>query len=241
VFYPSAWHVREIISFDLAVLWPRRYATTSERFRNSDSDSRSRFLDRTGVRYRILPTRRASHRTPILAIPYFLESFLFDWGEGVAPRVAVVPEARVLPDIGLQVDALFQTGWDHRTTVLVEREPEPAGVTGAPQPAFARFVEDRSNRVVVEAGAGARGGYLVLLDSYSPEWLVRVDGLLAEMLQANGLFRAVRLSPGRHMVEFFYRPRALELGATVSAIGLSVTVVCLVWPRRRRAAATTAS
>ena len=234
VFYPSAWHAREMLSYDLAVLWPRHYATTTERFRNADPDRRERFLERTGVRYRVLPTRRASGRTPIMPIPFFMESFLFDWGSGVASRVAVVSEARVIPDIDQQIKALFQPGWDFRTTVLVDRTPEPAGLPGAPLPASARVIEDRSNRVVVEAAAGADGGHLVLLDSYSPDWRVRVDGRWASIAQANGLFRAVRLAPGRHLVEFLYRPWALAWGAAVSGLALALTLACLFWPPGRR-------
>ena len=41
-FYPSAWHAREILSFDLAVLWPRRMTYTADRFRNSQRERRDR-------------------------------------------------------------------------------------------------------------------------------------------------------------------------------------------------------
>lgn len=233
-FYPSSWHTREMLSFDLAALWPRRFTTTSERFRNSQRERRDRFLDRTGVRYRILPARHAAGRTPVMPIPYFLESFLFDWGADVTPRVAVVSDARVVSDLDQQADALFEPGWDSRTTVLVERQPEAAGDAGLPVPPFAKFVADTSNRVVLQAGAAAEGGYLVLLDSYSPDWQVSVDGRPADMVQANGLFRAVRLVPGRHVVAFVYRPRALVWGAAVSGTALAVVLGFLVWPARRR-------
>ena len=169
-----------------------------------------------------------------MPIPYFLESFLFDWGRDVAPRVAIVPDARLVPDLDQQVDALFQPGWDNRTTVLVERMPNPSGDAGPAVPPFARIVADTSNRVVVAAGAAAKGGYLVLLDSYSPDWQVSVDGRPADMVQANGLFRAVRLVPGRHLVAFVYRPRALVWGAAVSGTALTVVLGFLVWPRPRR-------
>ena len=237
VFYPSAWNVREMLSFDLAVLWPSRHATARERFRNSQRERRERFLDRTGVRFRVLPLKQAGGHLPIMPIPYFLESFLFDWGEGVAPRASIVPRASVEADIDRQVLWLFEPGWDHRTTVFVERQPAMGGVAGTPVPPFARFITDSANRVVLEAGAGPDGGYLVLLDSYSPDWRARVDSRQADMVQANGLFRAVRLAPGTHLVEFTYRPRALVWGATVSGVALAITIGMLVWPRRRRASA----
>ena len=102
----------------------------------------------------------------------------------------------------------------------------PAGVAAVPVSPFARIVEDQANRVVVEAGAGAAGGHLVLLDSFSDDWRVTVDGTLATLVRANGLFRGVHLAPGQHTVEFRYRPRGFLLGAAVSAVAL-VTILGL--------------
>jgi hypothetical protein len=231
-YYPSGWHAREMLSYDLAVLWPRRFTTTNEHFMNGTREERDRFLDRTGVRYRVLPIRQASGRTPVMPIPYFMESFLFDWGGDVAPRATVVSDTTVVPDVEQQIDALFQPGWDSRTTALLERIPEAAGNVGLPVLPFARFVADTPNRVVVEAGAARNGGHLVLLDSYSPDWSATVDGHQATIVQADGLFRAVRLPPGRHVVEFLYRPTSLVWGATISAAALALTIGLLAWPWR---------
>jgi len=93
-------------------------------------------------------------------------------------------------------------------------------------------VTDRANRVVVNADVGMSGGYLVLLDSYSKDWRASVDGHPAEMVLANGLFRAVRLTSGRHVVEFAYRPTAFMLGAGISAVILAVLLVLLKVRRR---------
>lgn len=229
--YPSGWRTREMLSFDLAVLWPRIFTAAAEQFMNSQREPRDRFLDRTGVRYRILPIRHAGGRTPIMPIPYFLESFLFDWG-AVTPRASVLSDIRVVPTAEQQVDALFEPGWDSRITALIDRQPQAAGEPGPPLEPFASVATETSNRVVIEAGAPADGAYLLLLDSYSPDWQVSVDGRPADMVRANGLFRAVRLTPGRHLVEFVYRPRALAWGAGVSGLALVLTVGLLVWPGR---------
>jgi len=73
----------------------------------------------------------------------------------------------------------------------------------------------------------------VLLDSYDDDWRVTVDGQPASLVRANGLFRAVRLNPGRHAVVFAYRPRAFLLGAALSSAALLV-MAGLLWPPRRR-------
>jgi Bacterial membrane protein YfhO len=230
-FEASAFQVREMLSYDLPVLWPREFGTVSQRFIDADRAQRDMMLDRTGVRYRILPQRQAGAHRPLIQVPYFFESFLFDWGSGVSSRVFVVPDARVVADTNRQVSMLFEGGWDAKVTALVEREPAAAGIAGSAstQPTAA-IVADGANRVVVEAAAGATGGYLVMLDTYTDDWRVRVDGQPASMVRANGLFRAVRLVTGPHVIEFVYRPRALLVGLGVSVAALLLLIALMGWP-----------
>ena len=234
-FYPSGWRGREILSYDLAVLWPKLFDVASHRFFDSDDAGRDLFLKRTGVRYRVLPARVAPKRTPLMKVPYFVESSLYDWGPGAMPRAAVVPSARVVADPLKQVEALFKADWDARSLVLIDRESEVNGVAGSGMdPSVTPFIDrDRSTHVSVQAGVPYGGGYLVLLDSYSPDWHVTVDGSPATLLRANGLFRAVRLNAGQHDVEFSYRPRAFLWGATISGLAL-LCMLGLCDPRRAR-------
>jgi hypothetical protein len=239
-FYPSAWHGREMLSYDLAVLWPKLFDVAQQKFFEADDAGRDLFLKRTGVRYRVLPARVVKARTPLIQVPYFVESSLYDFGpstdsgQGALPRASIVPSARVVSDPVAQVRALFKSDWDARTTVLVDRETEAAGdrATVAADVIPAAAIEvDKSNRMSVRATVPAAGGYLLLLDSYSDDWRVFVDGQPATLVRANGLFRAVRLNSGSHVVDFAYRPRVFFLGAALS--GLSA-VFCLALVSRGR-------
>ena len=116
---------------------------------------------------------------------------------------------------------------------MIEHEPAAAGVIQPPVPLSAAIVSETANRVTVDAGVGQDGGYLVLLDSFSADWHAAADGAPADLVRANGLFRAVRLNPGRHTVEFVYRPRAFRLGAAVSGAAAAL-IGWLVWPVRTR-------
>jgi hypothetical protein len=234
-FYPSAWHGREMLSYDLALLWPKPFKTATDRFVEASREDRDRFLDRTGVRYRVMPDRLSGGRQAVAEVPYFYKSSLYDWDANVAPRLSVVEQAMVVADVDRQIDALFKDGWDRRTTVFVDRDAAPSGTPGPPVAPFARMTHDGANHVVVEAGTGASGGYLVFLDSFADDWLVAVDGRAGQLLRANGLFRAVRLAPGTHTVDFRYRPRAFLRGAVLSSIAL-VILAGLAWaPFARRA------
>jgi hypothetical protein len=231
-FDPSGWRSREMLSYDLAVLWPREFATMSQRFFLSGRLERDRLLDRTGVRYRVLPRRQAPGRTPIGQVPYLMGSFLFDCGSD--PRVMVVSRTEVVGDIGKQIEALFTGGWDSRSTAIIDHEPAAAGDARPPVAPSATIATDTANRVVVKAGLGADGGYLVMLDSFSDDWRAIADGHPATIVRANGLFRAVRLNPGPHVVEFLYRPRAFLVGAAISALALAIVLGLLVWPMLSR-------
>ncbi len=169
LFYPSAWKAREMLSFDLPVLWPHAFDIVTKQFYDNGREGRDRFLDRTAVRYRILPPAAAPGRQPILKLPLTLESFLYDWGPGTPTRATVVADVRVLPEFTQQVDALFAPGWDAKTSAIVERVFDAAGDSGTPVAAYARLADDGVNRVRVEAGAPAGGGYLILLDSYADD------------------------------------------------------------------------
>jgi hypothetical protein len=228
-FNSSGWRSREMLSYDLAVLWPRDFAMVTNRFVASGRVERDLLLDRTGVRYRILPEREAGGRTPMTRVPYLMESFLYDYGGKIAPRVAVVSKTEVIGDIGQQIERLFASGWDDRSTAIVESTPAAAGDALPPVPPSATIKKDSANRVVVEAGVDEAGGYLVMLDSFSSDWRATVDGGPATIVRANGLFRAVRLNSGLHVVEFLYRPRAFLVGAAVSAVALALMLGLLAF------------
>jgi uncharacterized membrane protein YfhO len=123
---------------------------------------------------------------------------------------------------------MFQPRFDPAKGVLVSDPPPPAAGTPGPGVApYATFVEDGLNRVVIRTGLPA-DGYLVLLDSYDPDWRVDVDGAAAPLMRGNALFRAVHLTAGEHVVTFTYRPRNLYLGAGITALtalGLALAVV----------------
>jgi hypothetical protein len=233
-FDPSGWRSREMLSYDIAAVWPREFAVAAKRFSGSGRFERDLFLDRTGVRYRVLPQREAAGRLPLIRVPLVLESFLFDYGGGVAPRAMVVSETRVARNLDEQVEMLFTGGWDIRSTAILAHEPVASGDDLAAVPLSATITSNTANRVVVVAGLGRAGGYLVLLDSFSAGWHATADGEPAAIVRANGLFRAVRLNPGRHTVAFVYRPRAFLLGAAASAAALVLVTGCLVWPARTK-------
>jgi hypothetical protein len=236
VMTPAAWGVRELMSYDLPLLWPIERAYAEARFEKAERSERLRFLSRGGVRYCLLGSPPQPDMAPVQPVG---EDF---GGMGVyecAPdtrRAYVVTAASVVPDVKTQLSWLFDESFEAESTVMLERPaPAAAGEMGTPVPAFARISYDAAHEVVVDASAGAEGGYLVLLDSYDPYWEVEVDGRAAPLLRANALFRAVHLVPGRHTIKFVYRPTSLYVSAAVSGLAaIALGLLALRRPRKER-------
>jgi hypothetical protein len=225
---PGPWGIRQVISYDLPELWAREYREMLDVFRRAPRTDRFRFLGRTGVRYCLLPEPPFDGAVPLTGMAAESGAMALYECASPQPRVYVAPAARVEPSIRRQLELMLDKAYDPRTHVLLDHQPPVAsGLPNAPEgtPA-ARIVADDANELVITATAGPDGGYLTLLDSFDPDWTVDVDGTPAAQLRANGLFRAVRLSAGRHDVRFTYRPRAFALGAIVT----SATGVALLFP-----------
>jgi hypothetical protein len=233
VFYPSGARMRESLSYDLPLLWPLDYARAVGRFKFAPREDRLRYLSRVGTRFVVLPTPPFPGAVPLARLNGVEQLQLYDFNPG-AKRTYIVPEAGLGPDFKWQLEGMFQPRFDPSKSVLVtERPPPPAGMPGPGVPASATFVEDGLNRVIVRAGLPA-DGYLVLLDTYNPDWTVEVDGAAAPLMRVNALFRAVHLNPGTHLVTFSYRPSKLYLGASISTVtALALALACLLERRRR--------
>jgi hypothetical protein len=149
------------------------------------------------------------------------------------PRAYVVRSEHRAVGAQATLDALLAPAFDPARDVVLEVPP-----VSAPQPASAaapaevRIVGRTANTLELRARLAAPGT-LVVVEAYDPDWHAQVDGRPANLLRANGLFRAVRLDAGGHSVRFAYRPWSLPLGALLTAVGL-VAALALAWASRVR-------
>ncbi len=163
----------------------------------------------------------------------------------VFPR-AFITTVGVLPRPDLPaLYSMYLDPFDPRSEVLLDTRPTTGTAPlrrmgeGAPPPPApprpATIVSYTPERVVVRAEADAPG-FLVLTDLYYPGWRVWVDGVEAELLRGDYLFRAVPIGPGSHEVEFVFEPLTVRVGGLVSALTLALLASALLivwrWPRR---------
>ena len=83
-------------------------------------------------------------------------------------------------------------------------------------------------------------GYLYFSDGYSRHWKAFLDARQVPIFIANVAFKAIRVSKGRHQVEFIYDPRAIRHSMIASLIGVflaaAVAVAAFLGPRFKAAA-----
>lgn len=78
--------------------------------------------------------------------------------------------------------------------------------------------------------------YLVYLDTYTPDWLVLIDGQKKDVIKANYLFKSVLVPAGSHIVQFIYRPLTYMIAFWCRVFGwlLGITILAVVWLKRFR-------
>ena len=100
-------------------------------------------------------------------------------------------------------------------------------------PGQVRLVEQRANRLVVEATGP---GTLVLSEVYAADWTVTLDGQPAAIRPAADVLRGVDVPAGAHTLELVYQPRAVYAGALLSLLSTLALAWAIVICRRRHGA-----
>ncbi|HUG51989.1 MAG TPA: YfhO family protein, partial [Vicinamibacteria bacterium] len=234
--YPSVlggWGVETAFAVDALGLYPPYLeAVTRLRRRYEETPLHTRLLRLAAVTHVVALHRRGlDDLTLVGEFPsLFVEPIHVFRVPEPLPRARVVDGVRVAGEEGAFA-ALVDPAFDPwREVVLTDGRPV------APESSFrgaATVVASRPGRVVVQAEL-SRAGHLVLADAYHPGWRVEVDGRRAEVLRANGAFRAVALEPGRHHVELSYRPASVVAGVLATGATLALLAAAAAVDRRRR-------
>jgi hypothetical protein len=152
--------------------------------------------------------------------------------QAVLPRAFVAQHA-VVADDAAALRLLAEAGFDPGRTVVLPEPPTPPGTERAPtlwREPGATILGYAPEHLRVQATGP---GYLVVTDAYYPGWRATVDGVAAEILRADVMFRAVWLPEGEHLVEFRYAPAWLWPALGVSAAAW-LTVLAAGWRAWRR-------
>jgi hypothetical protein len=130
----------------------------------------------------------------------------------VLPRAFVVHQAEIIPDSDREIARLRDPHFDPAQAVILADGAPLAGQGNGE----AQMMVYTPEKIVIQADTDT-SSYLVLTDTYYPGWSATIDGQPADIRRADVMFRAVRLEPGAHQVEFEYRPATVYWGSRVSA------------------------
>jgi hypothetical protein len=198
---------------------------------------RPRLLDLAAVRYVVtVPSTKVYERGLTLSrmgeVNPEIELYRND---NALPRAHYVPRVEIVADPPTLLRRLA-TGDDDLTKVGFMEEPPASGFRGdtaATAPGTTDFLLDDPEHLVIAVDAPARG-FLVVADQYFPGWGATVNGASTPIMRGNYAFRIIEVPAGKSTVEMRYRPVSVAIGAAITAVASVVSVVVLLWGRRRR-------
>lgn len=156
---------------------------------------------------------------------------------GALPRAYFVNKAEVKAPAEI-LRKVKDNEFDPKDVAFTEKEVK---VDKPDSLASAKVIYYGNDTVKVEAVASGNN-LLFLGDTYYPHgWKAYQDGKEIEILRANYGFRAVVVSPGKHVIEFVYSPKSYTIGKTVSliinlllVIGLLVSLALYIKERKTK-------
>jgi hypothetical protein len=96
-------------------------------------------------------------------------------------------------------------------------------------PAVPKVLEFAANRLRVEVEVASEA-WLAYADAWHENWTASVDGAATPVERANLAYKAVRLHPGKNVVEFRFRaPLRTACGVLVAILSLGWLILAVVW------------
>ncbi|MCZ7527340.1 MAG: YfhO family protein [Acidimicrobiia bacterium] len=153
------------------------------------------------------------------------------------PRLQLLDRCEVVPDRAGALARFTDPGFDASRVLLLEEDElgESADCVRAPSrsdPGRAEVVETDLSGLRVEVDTDD-GAWLLVREAWGPGWRATIDGRAADVVPGDVLFRAVRVPPGRHVVELRYEPPGFRSGVAlaIAAIAALLAAAALTFTR----------
>jgi hypothetical protein len=124
---------------------------------------------------------------------------------------------------------LHDKNFDPASTITVDGANPPTipVPTSAPLQAQATITSYQPSRVEITTQSNL-DAFVVLNDSYTPQWQTTIDGHNAETLVADSFMRAAYVPAGEHHVIFTYNSPAVHRAKLLSSAGLIITLLLMI-------------
>lgn len=201
--------ITSVNNFDPLV--PGHYARWMEMLEQVDAQTENQLLDWIGVT--VVEKQNPARDLGVSFYP-----------RDAGSRVKWVPCARFVADEEQVWERIASGQMDLDAEVLLVGPDQPAPEDcSSPGKGRAVLIAESPNQLVIQTESES-SGWLVLADTWYPGWKAWVGGQSTPIMRANGVFRAVRLPAGIHLVRFRYRPAAFLIGLLVSGVNGSLVV-----------------
>ena len=156
--------------------------------------------------------------------------------DSALPRAYWTPRWRVMPDAKAAIDALSEPALAASgECIVIGMGPEPVSrPADYPHTLFACSLETLDAEHVRLRVDAPDAGIVVFTDSFDPGWQAVLDGLPAEMLRVNGVFRGIAVGKGEHAIQFRYAAPGRHAGLALSLIAAAGCIASVFIARRNR-------
>ena len=151
----------------------------------------------------------------------------------MVPGAAKVPEDQIVPTI---LNARFPTNLLLLLPDTSSAQVQPLGQVLPPPAAVTARIEQwsPSGMRVDLTGSDTRPTWLLVSQSWAPDWSATVDGKDTPVYRGDMALITVPVPPGAHSVEFRYEPRVYGRARAISFAALLATMVLLAGGIRKR-------
>ncbi len=197
-------------------------------FSTKSPELRRRFLKLTNVRYVVSPfdlTRLDSTFKPVFFPLKKQDRAVYEFTDSL-PRI-FFPH-RVIQVIGKDniLRYMMSSDFDPSDVAVIEKRA-PLNISYSDSNR-AKILKYDIDKIEIE-GELFTNSLLVLSDVYYPAgWKAYVDGKETEIYKTNYAFRGIFMRPGRHKIEFVFRPRSFKIGLITSISAFSLVLLGLV-------------
>ena len=156
--------------------------------------------------------------------------------DAALPRIYLVKESKKISTLADFFKTLQEENFNPQQTVLLEKDfssPELENVTSASwqsndfDSSQIKILKDTHTELTLKVDP-PQNAFLVVTDTYYPDWQASVDGKPQEIFVANFNQRAIFLKKGNHLVEFKFSPASFKYGAIISVTTFLIIIFLIL-------------
>ncbi|MFH1588800.1 MAG: YfhO family protein [Candidatus Diapherotrites archaeon] len=157
-------------------------------------------------------------------LAYYDRNYFIYENPNVLPRAFVVGKSKVFSSEEQVLENILSDSFNPRQEVLLFNASQINSLQSFKE---AEITHYSPHKITVSVDAEDEC-FLVLLENNYPGWKAFENGKQIELFTANYLFRAVKLSPGKHELDFLFQSESIFLGGLISIASLFLVILFLL-------------